>query len=158
MNRCTLALVAAAGVMTGACTPNIDLKQSLKVTDVSSGWFDAGVVEGKNKLVPSVTFRLEKAVPDIPALALNLVFRAEGDTEHYDEVYIQKVDFTDGNKTAPTTVRSKFGYTGEPPQSRMEMLKNPHFVDMDVQVFAKYGSGQWVELHRLKIPRLLLTQ
>ena len=32
--------------------------EALEVTDVSTGWYDAGVVDGKNKLVPSLTFRL----------------------------------------------------------------------------------------------------
>jgi hypothetical protein len=28
---------------------------------------------------------------------------------------------------------------------------------MNVQIFAKQSSAQWIELHRLKIPRVLLT-
>jgi hypothetical protein len=63
-----------------------------------------------------------------------------------------------GNETEPVTVRSKFGYTGEPPQSRADMLKNSQFRDMNVQVFAKQSSSQWTELHRLTIPRTLLTR
>jgi hypothetical protein len=37
------------------------------------------------------------------------------------------------------------------------MLKNSQFRDMEAQIFAKQSSSQWVELHRLKIPRQLLT-
>ncbi len=147
----------AATVLSAACSKPVDLKQSIQVADVSSGWFDAGIQEGKNKLVPSVTFRLKKnADADISSLSLNLVFTAEGDTEHFDDVFVQRVPFN-GNDTDPLTVRSKFGYTGDPPQSRAEMLKNSQFRDMNVQIFAKQSSSQWVELHRLKIPRLLLT-
>lgn len=158
MNRFTIALLAAAAVTAGACSPNLDLKQALQVTDVSSGWYDDGIVDGKNKLVPSVTFGLKKTVPDIPALALNLVFKTEGDDEHFDEVYVQKVDFAGGDRAASMTVRSKVGYTGAPPQSRMDMLRNSQFRDMDVKIFAKYGSRQWIEIHRLKVTRQLLTQ
>jgi hypothetical protein len=140
-----------------ACSKPVDLKQSVQAVDVSSGWFDAGIQEGKNKLVPSVTFRLKKnADADLSSLSLNLVFTAEGDTEHFDDVFVQRVPFN-GNETEPITVRSKFGYTGDPPQSRADMLKNSEFRDMNVQIFAKQSSSQWVELHRLKIPRLLLT-
>jgi hypothetical protein len=55
-------------------------------------------------------------------------------------------------------VRSQFGYTGDPPQTRADMLKNSQFRDMEAQIFAKQSSSQWVELHGVKIARLLLTQ
>jgi len=150
------ALLAAG--LSSACSKPVDLKQSVQIADVTAGWFDAGIQEGKNKLVPSVTFRLKKT-PDagLSSLSLNLVFQAEGSTEHFDDVFVQRVAFN-GNETEPITVRSKFGYTGDPPQSRAEMLKNSHFRDMNVQVFAKESAAQWVELHRLTIPRQLLTR
>jgi hypothetical protein len=150
--------LSAAGLWSAACTKAVDLKQSVQIADVTGGWFDAGVQEGKNKLVPSVTFRLKKNPDvDLSSLSLNLVFQAEGATEHFDDVFVQRVAFN-GSDTDPITVRSKFGYTGEPPQSRADMLKNSQFQDMNVQVFAKQSSAQWVELHRLKIPRQLLTR
>ena len=147
----------ATTLLSAACSKPVELKQSVQVADATSGWFDAGIQEGKNKLVPSVTFRFRKnADADISSLSLNLVFTAEGDTEHFDDVFVQRVPFN-GNDTDPLTVRSKFGYTGDPPQSRADMLKNSQFRDMNIQIFAKQSSSQWVELHRLKIPRLLLT-
>lgn len=144
-----------------ACSSPVDLKQAVQATDVTSGWFDAGVVGGKNKLVPTVTFRLKKAADaDVPPLALNVVLKREGDTEtdHWDDIYVQRVDFVDGVQTAPITVRSETGYTGDPPQSRLEMLRHSGFRDMDAQIFAKASSSQWIELHRLRIARQLLTQ
>jgi hypothetical protein len=156
--RATLfAIVLLAALSSAVCSNPVDLKQSVQVADASSGWFDAGIQEGKNKLVPSVTFRLKKnADADLSSLSLNLVFTQEGDTEHFDDVFVQRVAFN-GNDTDPLTVRSKFGYTGDPPQSRAEMMKNSQFRDMNVQIFAKQSSAQWIELHRLKIPRVLLT-
>ena len=104
-----------------------------------------------------MTFRLRKAPDvDLSSLSLNLVFKAEGADEHFDDVFVQRVAFN-GNETDLITVRSKFGYTGDPPQTRAEMLKNSQFIDMNVQIFAKQSSAQWVELHGLKIPRTLLT-
>jgi hypothetical protein len=150
------ALVAA--VLTASCGPPIDLKQALEVIDVSSGYFDAGIVAGQNKLVPSVTFRLRKK-PDakISSVSLNVGFLFAGTTEHADDVYVQSVAF-EGNETKPITVRTQWGYTGEPPQTRAEMLKNSKFRDMEVQIFAKQSSSQWVELKRVPITRQLLTQ
>src|SRR5262249_48013207 len=121
--------------------------------------FDAGIVQGKNKLVPSVTFRLKKpSDADLSALSLNVVFKAEGDTEDWDDVFLQRVDFQDSSQTAPLVVRPEKGYTGDPPQSRSDMLKNSMFRDLNAQIFAKQSSTQWVELQRVKITRQLLLQ
>jgi hypothetical protein len=49
------------------------------------------------------------------------------------------------------------GYTGDPPQTRADMLKNTHFQDIRVHVFAKHSSSQWVEIGVFDLPRQLLT-
>ena len=150
------ALVAA--LLAANCGTPIDLKQALEVIDVSSGYFDAGIVNGQNKLVPSVTFRLRKKPGvNMSSVSLNAGFLFSGTTEHADDVYVQSVPF-EGNETKPITVRTQWGYTGEPPQTRAEMLKNSKFRDMEVQIFAKQSSSQWVELQRVPVSRQLLTQ
>ena len=53
--------------------------------------------------------------------------------------------------------RSERGYTGAD-QSRQEMLKNTHFVDAKVELFAKYGSTQWVRVGEYPIARELITK
>ena len=59
MTRWRAFLVLAALTLPG-CGANIDLKQSAHLVDVTTGWFDAGVqADGKNKLVPSITFRIK---------------------------------------------------------------------------------------------------
>jgi hypothetical protein len=68
------ATLAVAG-MTASCAKDIDVKQALQVTDVTTGWFDAGVVDGKNKLVPSISFRLRSNTPDLASVALNIAFK-----------------------------------------------------------------------------------
>lgn len=142
----------------GACGQPVDLKEAVQVTDVSSGWFDAGVQNGMNKLVPSVTFKLRKTREvDLSSLSLNLTYKLIGSTEHADDVFVQNVPF-EGSDTAPIVVRTKWGYTAAPPQTRAEMLENSHFTDVEVQIFAKQSSSQWVELQRVKIARQLLTE
>ncbi len=154
--RGVLLTIALIGL---GCTTTVDLKQAMHVSDVTTGWFDAGIVGGKNKLVPSVTFRLKKATDtSIPALSLNVVFKAVGDTDDWDDVFVQRVDFIDGAQTAPITVRPEKGYTGDPPQSRADMLKNSQFRDLNVQVFGKQSSSQWTEVYRTQIARQLITQ
>lgn len=153
--------VAVAAFAVGACavfSPAVDLKQAVQVTDVSTGWFDAGIVDGRNKLIPSVTFKLKKnADVKLSSVSLNLTYTFVGDTDHSDDVFVQHVPFT-GAETAPITVRSNWGYTADPPQTRVEMLTNSKFRDLDVQIFAKQSASQWVELQRVRIARQLLTQ
>ncbi len=48
-------------ILTAACGPPMDLSTGLQVDAVSSGWLDAGNVDGKNKVVPAVSFRLKNA-------------------------------------------------------------------------------------------------
>jgi hypothetical protein len=148
-------------LLASACTRSIDVKQTFRVTDLQGGWYDAGVVDGKNKLIPSVTFRVEKATPDeVRPLAVNVLFKQiKGDTDaEWDDVFLQRVEFNEGNRTPPMTVRPTAGATGDPPQSRAEMLKNSQFVDIRAVIFAKQSSSNWVELARYDIPRQILTQ
>ena len=77
----------AAGLLTASCAGSVDVKEAVQVTDVTTGWFDAGVVDGKNKLVPSVTFRLRNTSDrDLSAVSVNVVFKfadnGEDRTDH----------------------------------------------------------------------------
>lgn len=158
-------------VFCGACGPSVDVKQTVRVADISGGFHDAGVDDaGRNKIVPSITFRLTKSTDaPIHPLSVNLLFKKvplpgtppeagapSGALEDWDEFYIQNVDFN-GNSTAPLTVRSKAGYTGDPPMSRADILTNHLFQDVVVIIFAKHSSGQWVQIAQYQLPRKLLT-
>lgn len=163
-----LAPLLATAPGAGGCGPAVNLKQVLTIAEATGGWHDGGIVDGKNKLVPRVTFRLRKSTDaSINPLAMNVVFKrlnaqvpgapsgpsAEDD---WDERFVQDVTF-DGNQTAPLTVESATGYTGDPPQSRADILKHSQFRDMRVHVFVKHSSTQWVELGQFEIPRQLIA-
>ncbi|HWK09806.1 MAG TPA: hypothetical protein VNR64_07140 [Vicinamibacterales bacterium] len=163
-----LGIIVLAAVTAAGCGPQVDLKKALQVTDVLGGYYDAGVVEGRNKIVPSITFTIHKnTTASIHPLQLNVYFRqlpipgsppaagtpAETD---WEDVFIQNVDFH-GDTTEPLTVRPKVGYTGDPPQTRADMLKNSHFQDIRVHIFAKHSSSQWIEIGAFDLPRQLLT-
>jgi hypothetical protein len=148
----------AAALSSGSCSKPVDLKQALEVTVISSGWFDAGIHNGKNKLVPSITYKLKKKGDvKLTSISLNHTFIFVDTQDHSGDVFVQNVPF-EGAETAPIVVRSEFGYTADPPQTRAEMLKNSYFRDMEVAMFGKRGSSQWVELQRVKVARQLLTQ
>lgn len=36
-----------------------EVEKDLTITDIHTGWYDVGVVDGQNKLVPSITLRLQ---------------------------------------------------------------------------------------------------
>ena len=62
-----------------------------------------------------------------------------------------------GLTSAPQTIRSQLGYTGSD-QTRDDMLKNSHFVDAEVELFAKYGSTQWKRIGEYPITRRLIIK
>ena len=159
-----LIALAASGAVAASCNRSVDIKDEIEVVDTSSGWYDAGIVEGKNKIVPSVTFRLKrKGAADVAGVALNVVFRHPAPAganleEDWDEVFIQRADFRGADQTEALTVRTEKGYTGDPPQSRLEMLKNSHFRDVRARIYAKYSSSQWVEIGAVDVQRQLLVR
>src|SRR5215216_3629355 len=58
-----LCCLAALTLLSG-CVRSRDVQKDLKVLDVRTGWYDAGIVEGKNKLVPSISLKIENVSPD----------------------------------------------------------------------------------------------
>jgi hypothetical protein len=128
--------------------------------NVKTGWFDAGVENGMNKLVPTIMLTLKNVSTEpVGNLQLNAVIRRTGETEEWGGAFM-KVIGTDGiapaAATKPIVLRSNLGYTSIEP--RAQMLKNRQFVDAQVQVFAKHGGNQWVKLGEWPIARELLTQ
>ena len=147
------------------CSRSVDVKQALEVADVTSGWYDAGIVNGKNKIVPSVTFRLKKKPDaDLSGVALNVVFRhppppGTNVEEDWDDVFIQRTYFKGGaNETEPLTVRPEKGYTGDPPQSRLEILQHGQFRDLRAHIFVRASSSQLVEIGTVDVQRQLIVR
>jgi hypothetical protein len=152
--------LVSLSVVSFGCSREANLKEAITVTELSGGWYDGGVVDDKNKLVPSVRFRLEKNSGEtIGPLSTNVLFKrlVGGVEEEFEDVYLQRVEFSEGNRTQLLTVRPETGYTGDPPQSRADMLQNSHFVDVRAIIFVRQGAT-WIELARLDLPRTLLTQ
>ena len=158
-----LLLVCAAAVLP-ACrstsSPNPDISKLLAVTDVQTGWFDAGIENGMNKLVPTLILTLKNVSDQKVALVqLNAVIRRVGENEEWGGAYIRAIGsegLAPGASTKSIVLKSNLGYTGIEP--RNVMLKNSQFVDAHIQLFAKYGGGNWAKLGDYPIARELLTQ
>ena len=152
-----LSLSLAAGCGGGGNQP---ITKMVQPVEVKTGWFDAGVENGMNKLLPTVMLSLKNVTNEpVANLQLNAVIRRAGETEEWGGAFVKAVG-TDGippgAQTKPIVLRSNLGYTGVEP--RAQMLKNRQFVDAQVQVFAKHGGNQWVKLGEWPIARDLLTQ
>lgn len=144
---------------TTACSKPVDLTKGLQVDVVSTGWFDVGIVEGKNKLVPTISVRLKNnSDQTLSTLQLNAVFRRAGEKDEWGSRFLPVVG-SQGLKPGATTdaiaLKSQLGYTGTEP--RLDMLKNSLFVDARVELFAKYGSAQWVKVGEYPIARQLIA-
>src|SRR5215831_1352084 len=71
-----LTLSGALALFPGCGGPTVDLSQALHVDIVNSGWYDAGIVNGQNKLVPATNVRLKNTSNQkLPVLQLNALFR-----------------------------------------------------------------------------------
>jgi hypothetical protein len=154
-------LILLLSLAVAGCGGTVNVKEAFIVSDLSGGWFDAGITEGKNRLVPSVTFRIQKKTnEDVSSPSLNILFKrlVGGKEEEFEDVFMQRVEFTQGNSTDLLTVRPKAGYAGEGQQSRADMLNNSHFEDVRAIIFAKQSSSNWIELARFDLPRQLLTK
>ena len=158
MRRAYLLLLIALAI-TG-CTRSVDVTQALEITDVHTGWYDMGIIGGQNKLVPSISLRLQNTDDDtVGGVQLNAIFRRVGEPDGWGEHYVQAIDRSGLEPAAtsePIVLRSTLGYTGT--QSRLDMLQNAQFVDASVDIFAKQGRGGWVKIGEFPIDRQLLTQ
>jgi hypothetical protein len=160
MTRRRLVLPLLAALLVAGCAPR-EVEKDLQITDVRTGWYDAGIVEdGKNKLVPSVSFKLRNVSPeDIASVQLNAVFRRVGEQESWGEHFINAIDrngLIAGATGNSLVLRSPLGYTGTQP--RIQMLQNREFVDARVEIYGKHGSRSWVKMAEYQVDRQLLTE
>ena len=154
-------LLLAVLLLSAGCGPTVDLAASLQVRDVSTGWFDAGIVNGQNKLVPSISFTLQNTSrATLVSLQVNALFRRVSETDEWGSGFVTAAGsdgLAPGGATRRLTIRSPRGYTGTN-ESREEMLRNSHFVDAIVELFAKYGSTQWTRVGMFPVARTLITK
>jgi hypothetical protein len=144
-----------------ACGPTVDLTKTLQIDVLTTGWFDAGIVNGQNKLVPAARVTVKNnSDQGLVQLQLNTLFRRATDAEEWGSAFITAAGsdgLSPGATAGPFLLKSQNGYTGSD-QSRQEMLKNSQFVDAKMQLFAKYGSVQWVRMGEYPITRQLLEK
>jgi len=155
---CVVILVSLTA-LAGCGAPTIDVAAVIKVNNLTTGWFDVGIVNGENKLVPSASFTVSNTGPTaLGALQVFSVFRFHDEEQELGSalVMLRGQDALGPSAVSkPITVRGNWGFTGMQP--RAQMLAHKDFKDARVQIFAKYGAGQFVKLTESAVKRQLLT-
>lgn len=158
MTRRTVGLLLA-GILCSSisCGPRVDLATALTVTDVFSGYYDFGIVNGLNKLVPSISFRLKNAAA-APLTQVQLIVSfwpkgADGDLDSKEVTGIGGTAVAPGASSDPVLVRSASGYTIDQP--RNELFSHRDFKDFTAKVFAK-REGRIVPLGEFTIEHRII--
>jgi len=154
-----LAATLVPALLAFGCSRTRMVENDLKLVDVKTGWYDAGIVGGQNKIVPSITLKLQNVSGEsISRVQVWAVFRRANEDKTWGEHFVRAIgpDGLDSGKTGGALVlRSTLGYTGS--QSRSQLLQNREFVDAKVNVFGKHGSRTWVKMGEYTVERHLLT-
>jgi hypothetical protein len=154
-----LGVLAIVLSLAGAGCRQVDLATALNVTDVFTGWYHMGVVDGLNKLVPSFTFRLEnvgdRSVNRVQLLVSFWQNGADGEIDSKQVTGIGPEDLPPSGSTDPLLVRSDFGYTLE--QSEQELFQHTYFRDFTAKLFARSG-GRLVPLGEFPIERRIIPR
>ena len=167
MNRLrttALSFVACAALISISCGASVDAVAALEPLDVTTGWYDDGIVEGgKNKLVPIVSLKLRnKTSEELKSIQINAIFRRVGEQEMWGEYFgwaiPRQQPLAPGAETNLLVMKSTLGYTGDVGTTRMQMLQNQHFVDVKVEIYLKQGSKVLAKLAEYPIQRQLITQ
>ena len=148
-----LGLALAASV---SCGQRVDLS-ALAVTDTFTGWYDNGIKDCKNHLVPSLSFRLQNK-GQAPATYVQLTVSfwmkdADGEYDAREVSGIGETPVAPGGSSEPILVRATLGYTLEQP--RAELFTHSGFRDVTARVIAK-RDGRLVRIAEVPIDRRLI--
>jgi len=153
------ALVLSLGAA-GCSAPDVDVAKVVKLAEITTGWFDVGIVDGQNKLVPSAVVSVTNTGTEtLSGLQIFVVFRFIGETEELGSnlFVLRGADALAPNATSkPITSRANWGFSGLQP--RAQMLMHSQFKDARVEVFAKLGAKPFVKIGEAQVVRQLLTK
>jgi hypothetical protein len=145
-----------AAAMLPACA-SVDLRESLVVTDVLSGWYDNGIKDGKVHLVPSITFRLKNVGAEpVRSVEITAAFWQQGRDGEWDSVLLKAIGgdgLEAGGSTDAITARLGVGYTLE--GARADFFTHSQYLDVTAKLFAKRG-GRIVGLGEFMLDRRII--
>jgi len=153
----SLLLASALAIGAAGCGPDLDLSKALELKVVESGYFDAGLVDGKTHLLPSLAFELHNnSDASLASVQLLLSFYHVGDDGEFDSVQATGIGPTAvaaGQSTSKIVSRATVGFTLE--GARADFFTNSLYRDTTVKVFAKKRAN-YMPLGEFKIDRRIL--
>ena len=157
---CAATALALSVGAAGCSVPEVDLSKAVQVGGIMSGWFDVGIVDGQNKLVPTAVFTVTNAGTEkLTGLQVFSVFRFIGETQELGSsmVVLRGEDALGPSATSkPITVRANWGFSSLEP--RAQMLMHSQFQDAQLEIFVKLGPKPFVKVGEAKVVRQLLTK
>ena len=156
--RSPVLLCASLWLIAGwGCGPQPNLATDLKFQPTLTGYADEGIVNGLNKIVPSITFQL-KNEGHLPITNVDLTVSfwqvgADGETDSKVIRGIGNDALVPGATSETITVKASVGYTHEGP--RVDMFTNSLFKGFIVKVFAK-RAGKTTRLGEFPVEARLL--
>ena len=159
--------MASSLLAAGCGGSDVDISKALQLTDVTTGWFDAGSswmprARRTSWFPPSRSASRTSTANRSRASQLFAKFTEVGDPEAQEwgaPPYIRAIGpdgLAAGRSTEPIVLRSDRGHVGQQP--RAQMLQNRNFKDARVELFVKYRANNWVKLGEQVIQRQLLTK
>jgi hypothetical protein len=155
----TVLILAALAL--ASCSKPVDLPKVLEVVEVSTGYFDAGIVDGQTKIVPTIALRLKnRSNEPVDTVQVIAKFNVINDPEELGSAPFVRAIGSDGLASGQTTslivMKTNLGYTS--PVPRAMMFTHSQFKDVKVEVFGKYRSQQFQKLGEYTVSRTLLTR
>jgi hypothetical protein len=152
--------VAAVAVIALAIpgSSHVDLASSVRIEDMSGGWFVTTSGNGKTRLLPTVSFQLRNVSPAPLALVqVNVLFRRMGEHDAWSDVMRKAISshaIASGPLTEPIVVKSPVGYTGD--EATSSLMNHSKFVDTAVAIYGRHGSEDWTYLGEYPLPRRIV--
>jgi hypothetical protein len=159
MTRAPLVLLAVLFFLmpAAACGPGVDLTKALEVTDLLTGYYDSGIKDGKNYLVPSISFRLHnKGTKPIGPVQLSVAFWRKSTDTDWDSVMVQAISargLAVDETTDSILVRAGVGYTFA--GARVDIFSNSMFLDVTAKMFASQ-AGDIVPIGQFPLDRSII--
>src|SRR5262245_3803843 len=109
----SILVLASLSSVSFGCAPPIDLTKFLELNVVQTVWFDAGIVNGQNKLVPAARITVKnKSDQNMVLLQINSLFRQVNTTEEWGSAFITAAGsegLEAGGTKGPLLLKSNMG-------------------------------------------------
>ena len=157
----SLAVAAVSLALAGssACGPEVDLAKSVQLVDITSGYYDMGIVNGKSKIVPQAIVHVKNVGSSaLPGFQMSSSYWLVGDDGMKDENLVQHLvakDLAPGATSEAILLRANFGFT--PEMSRAEAFNSSYFRDFTMKIFGKIG-GRIAKLGEVTVERKILPK